>query len=203
MGASDYVITGSTFYSDLYEIQGTTKSLRVSNYESSSNLRQFLPAMCARNDDAFIASKNGVYRYGSYYPGFPRGLSLDFPISLVSDILFVYAYKENLYVGVATTTPGYKVYSYVLSTPPTEYVASGEIVSMVYDGGNKFSKKTSQEMRIAFDSNATNPKFNRGGNVSIYARKKPSDSFTLIRTMASDTADNAVISSSELQAIGL
>lgn len=74
---------------------------------------------------------------------------------------------------------------------------------MVYDGGSKFSTKTSQEMRIAFDSNATNPKFNRGGNVSIYCRKKPSDTFTLIRTMSSSTADSAVISSVELSAAGI
>lgn len=200
MGASDYVVTGTTLYSDLYEIQWTTKALRVSNYEGSSNLRQLLPTMYARNDDVFIASKNGVYRYGSYYPGFPRSLGLDFPISNVSDVLFVYVYKETLYVWVQIIWPSYKVYSYNLSTPPTEYVASGEIISMVFDGGSKFSKKTSQEMRIAFDSNATNPKFNRWGNVSIYTRKKPSDSFTLIRTMASDTSDEAVISSSELQA---
>lgn len=174
----DYVITGfNQFYSDLYLVSGTQRKLLKSNIEWWTG-RWFYWYLFKRLDDLYISWINTtdeyIYKYWNYYPWFNQELV---PFLKAPDrIISFNSNVSSLYIWCINNI----VYSIELNSVPTNYNTDWEIISMLEDFWSPETKKSLQEIQLAYD-NTNTWLSQRSGKFIIYARKSLTDSWTTIR----------------------
>ena len=65
----------------------------------------------------------------------------------------------------------------------------GEIVSLVFTGWKR-TLKSIIDLEVYFDNDSTNTYFRHGGKVTLYARKRQSSSWTMVREFQTDSSSN-------------
>lgn len=190
----DYVVTWvNTSRSDLYAVSGTQRKLVVWNNDWirsrtfwSWALTYVSPIM-SNNDDIFVTwytynnSNAGLFKYGKYYPWMNNVLTT--PVWLTDNNITAIA-SNGIYIYMGTKTGStYNVKVMAMSSPPSDfsyyYAASWDLISLVFDWGNPFTKKTLKRIVISYDCDASHP-IPKGGSFALYWRSKSSQSWTQI-----------------------
>lgn len=205
-GANDYVVTGAgPNYTDLYITSGTQRTPVKTNFEGMTYGRKFSAKIVSWKDEVFLigtnlvaglafpAQGNSVFRLGKYFPGLPLALTEIYRGSSGWALYSIIAGYNNLYIGRKGLSGVFTCATINLDTPITStYQGSGYIISQVFDGGDKISKKTLDQIEISYMCDASNPYFPHGGTITLYGRMNPADSWTQIGSAYAKT-DNGTI----------
>ena len=131
--------------------------------------------MTTRLDDVYLISsgslENGIYKYGSYYPGFNPALTKLTDTGEINPSA-IYALSNSVVFGYESPASSYVVASFEMNLPPTTnyYASEGKLRSIVFDGGNLYEAKTLSEISVAYDCDNSDG-IAKGGSFSLYARK--------------------------------
>lgn len=183
----DYAIMGySSDYSDLYALQwSSAPQMLISNSEGSLWDRKFNGQIAIRAWIIYLWGElNGnkcLFSYGNYHKGYPQSLQVEWRTGNITAIYPRSAntlFWCNVWGGTPTRSGKQEIWVW-------NHESVGDVSSLIFTWGKR-TLKSIIECEICFDNDNANPYYKHGGQVTLYARKRQSATWTVVRVFQTD-----------------